>query len=109
MSGDTAKTTKAVERLRRKITVENLWMYVIRILEKHGPLKAYEIKKKLEEEYGIKPATITAYVVVYKMRREGLLETVAVGGDTLYKPTEKGLRALEEAKKILEWARKALD
>ncbi len=101
--------TKALARLRRKITVENLWMYIVRILEKYGPMKAYEIKKKLVEEYGIKPATITVYIVVYKMRRENLLETVEVGGETLYRPTEKGLKALREAKAILDWARKALE
>jgi Fe2+ or Zn2+ uptake regulation protein len=102
-------TTKALVRLKRKVTIENLWMYIIRILEKYGPLKAYEIKKKLAEEYGLKPATITVYIVVYKMRREKLLETVEVGGETLYKPSEKGLIALREAKSILDWVRKALE
>lgn len=100
--------TKALERLKRKLTIENLWMYIVRLLEKHGPLKAYEVKKRLEEEYGVKPATITVYIVLYKMRREGLLDTVSVGGETLYKPSEKGLKALEEARRILEWAVKAL-
>ncbi|MDT7865340.1 MAG: PadR family transcriptional regulator [Desulfurococcales archaeon] len=102
-------STKALARLKKKLTIENLWMYIVRILEKHGPLKAYEIKKKLAEEYGIKPATITVYIVVYKMRREKLLETVEVGGETLYKPSEKGVAALKEAKTILDWVRKALE
>lgn len=108
MSEDSFET-KALTRLRRKLTIENLWMYVVRLLERRGPLKAYEVKKWLEKDYGIKPATITVYIVLYKMRREGLLETIQVGGETLYKPSEKGLKALEEARKILEWARRALD
>jgi len=103
------RTTKALSRLKRKLTVENLWMYIIRILKEHGPLKAYEIKKKLAEEYGVKPATITVYIVIYKMRREKLLETVEVGGETLYKPSEKGVAALEEARAFIDWVRKALE
>ncbi len=99
--------TKAVQRFKRKITVENLWMYIIKILAAGKPLKAYEVKKKLEE-LDIKPATITVYIVLYKMTREGLLETVSLGGETLYRPTEKGLKALSEAKNILEWARRIL-
>jgi len=101
--------TKALARLKRKLTIENLWIYIIKILEKHGPLKAYEIKKKLVEVYGIKPATITVYIVVYKMKREKLLETIDIGGETLYKPSERGLKALKEAKAILDWVRKALE
>lgn len=100
--------TKAVQRLKKKITVENLWMYIIRILAEGNPLKPYEVKKKLEE-LDIRPATITVYVVLYKMTREGLIETVSVGGETLYRPTGKGLKALSEAKSILEWARSILE
>jgi len=100
--------TKALIRLKRKLTIENLWMYIIRVLTETGPLKAYEIKKKLEEKYNIKPAIITVYVVIYKMTREGLLETVNIGGDTLYKPTEKGLKALGEARRFLDWVRESI-
>ncbi|MEN2999345.1 MAG: PadR family transcriptional regulator [Acidilobaceae archaeon] len=100
--------TKALERLRRKVTLENLWMYVVKILSEEGPLRGYEVKKRLEERYGIRPATVTAYVVLYKMSREGLIEPVSLGGDTLYRPTQKGLEALEEARKILEWVSRSI-
>lgn len=92
---------KAVERLKRKITIENLWIYIIKILKEEQPLKAYEVKKRLVKKYGIKPATVTVYVILYKMLKDNLIETVKVSGETMYKPTEKGVQALEEAKKIL--------
>ncbi len=93
--------TKAVERLRRKLTLENLWIYIVRILGDEPGLKAYDVKKRLRDRYGIKPATVTVYTTLYKMTREKLLETRDEGGDKRYYVTEKGAAALEEAKKIL--------
>jgi len=98
--------TRALERLKKKLTIENLWMYIVSILTNTEPLKAYDIKKKLWEKYRIKPATVTVYTVVYKMTREGLIKTVKVSGETRYTVTDKGLEALKEAK---EFIRKILE
>lgn len=100
--------TKALERLKRKITIENLWMYVVKVLLDGGPLRAYEIKKRIEEKYDIKPATVTAYVVLYKMSREGLIEAVNKDGDTVYVATPKGREALREAVRLLEQTSRSL-
>lgn len=93
---------KAVERLKKKLTIENLWVYILKILLTENPLKAYDVKKRLTDVYRIKPATVTVYTVLYKMCREGLIEPVKVGGETLYRPTERGLRALDEARRVIE-------
>ncbi|OYT45527.1 MAG: PadR family transcriptional regulator [Desulfurococcales archaeon ex4484_42] len=92
---------KAVERFKKKLTIGNLWIYIIKILTLENPLKAYDVKKRLLDLYGIKPATVTVYAVLYKMCREGLIETVRVGGETLYRPTKRGVEALNEARKII--------
>lgn len=61
------------ERLVSKLTKENLWLYILTELEKL-PMYAYEIAKTLKNEHKIQIATVTTYVVLYKMRREGLVE-----------------------------------
>jgi len=89
---------KALERLKRKITIENLWLYIINILLEK-PTYAYDVKKRIVERFGFRPATITVYTVMYKMVREGLLEKDENG---VYRVTEQGRRAYEEALKLLE-------
>lgn len=66
----------AYKRLERKITKENLWLYILKILWDEG-LYAYAIDKKIKEIFRFTTATVTVYVVLYKMRREGLVEMVA--------------------------------
>lgn len=87
----------ALRRLEGKVTKENLWMYVLNLL-KSGPLYGYEVRKKIKEKFGFEPATITVYMVLYKMEKEGLV--VREKGDRAqrkyYLITEKGIKMLEE-------------
>ena len=92
---------KAVKRLRRKLTIENLWIYIIGVL-KNEPTYAYNIRVKIREKYGFKPATMTLYTVLYRMKREGLITTIEADGTKLYTVTDKGLKAYNKAIQILE-------
>lgn len=94
----------AYERLVEKLTKENLWLYILTML-KERPMYGYEIAGRLKTEFGIPIATITAYVVLYKMEREGLVERsvehpeVPVGSrinvrKVYYRQTEKGREML---------------
>lgn len=56
-----------------KCTTENLWLYVLKLLQDR-PMYAYEISKTLQSRFGFSPATVTVYVVLYKMLREGLIQ-----------------------------------
>jgi DNA-binding PadR family transcriptional regulator len=94
--------SRALRRLKRKLTVEVLWLYVIKALMGSEPMKAYDIVKVLKGVMGLKVSTITVYSVVYRMVREGLIEPVKVGGETLYKLSEKGKSEFEKAIKFLE-------
>uniref|UniRef100_A0A7J3I711 PadR family transcriptional regulator n=1 Tax=Ignisphaera aggregans TaxID=334771 RepID=A0A7J3I711_9CREN len=94
--------SRALKRLKRKITVEVLWIYIAKALKNAQPLRAYEIRKKLRELYGLRISTITVYSVVYRMYREGLLERTNVGGENLYRLSRKGLEELEKALKLIE-------
>lgn len=94
----------AYKRLTRKLTVENLWMYILKMLSEK-PMYAYEIKRALKERFGFTVATITVYMVLYKMTREGLVEKVHVDGDSrrqYYRSTERGLNTLREGLRFLE-------
>jgi PadR family transcriptional regulator PadR len=100
---------KVLDRLNRKITVENLWMYVVKsMLDKGEPVRAYEVRKMLREKFGLKVPSITVYTVVYRMAHEGLLEKRKVGSETLYYPTSLGYRALLEAVGLLRKTAEAL-
>ena len=44
--------TAAYRRLVRKLTVENLWLYVLSLL-KEGPLYGYEVVKRIEERLSL--------------------------------------------------------
>ncbi len=88
--------SKAYERLKRKMTVENLWLYVIKVLKDVGELRAYDIKKELIKRFEIKPATITVYAVIYKMVRDELIESVSSPDGTRYRVTKKGLETFDQ-------------
>lgn len=96
----------ALRRLQEKITKENLWIYILHLL-KERPLYAYEIREKIREKFGFEPATITAYVVLYRMEREGLVESKPEKGTSdkvvrrYYHITEKGLKTLEAGREFL--------
>jgi DNA-binding PadR family transcriptional regulator len=78
---------------------------------KNGPMYGYEIARRLKTDFNIPIATITAYVVLYKMEREGLVERVehaeAAGGKVnirkvYYRQTDKGRDTLEKGVEYLK-------
>ncbi|MEM2743230.1 MAG: helix-turn-helix transcriptional regulator, partial [Candidatus Methanomethylicaceae archaeon] len=87
----------ALRRLENKITKENLWIYILNLL-KDGPLYGYEVREKIKKKFGFEPATITVYMVLYKMEKEGLVirEKSNKNQRKYYLITEKGLKVLEE-------------
>ncbi|MCD6084233.1 MAG: PadR family transcriptional regulator [Desulfurococcales archaeon] len=91
---------KALVRLNRKLTVENLWLYVLACLV-NGPTYAYDIRRRIRRVFGFNPSTITLYTVIYKLSREGLVR-VAKEQPKTYEITEEGRRTLEEAVKFVE-------
>ncbi|MCL7386021.1 MAG: PadR family transcriptional regulator [Thaumarchaeota archaeon] len=98
--------TAAYRRLMRKLTIENLWLYVLSLL-KEGPLYGYEIAKRIEEKFGFKPGRVTCYIVLYKLQSEGLIASAGPGADSegpqrkYYTLTREGERALDMAKDFL--------
>ena len=99
--------TAACRRLVRKLTVENLWLYVLSLL-KEGPLYGYEVAKRIEERFGFKPGKVTCYIVLHKLQFEGLIASAGTGANSegpqrkYYILTKEGEKALEMAKDFLK-------
>ncbi len=96
----------AYGRLVEKLTVENLWLYILRLLGEK-PLYGYEIRKQIQERFHFAPAVITVYMVLYKLQREGLVRKTSVKGESsaqrkYYTITDKGMETLQAGKKFFE-------
>ena len=97
----------AFKRLQIKLTSEILWIYILRLLQ-DKPAYGYEIRNQIKARFNFEPATITAYVVLYKMRREGLVEmrvSKSLNGRPdrkYYHITPKGNQMMEQAKALIE-------
>jgi len=87
--------SRALKRLKDKLTKENLWLYIVKELAEK-PMYAYKVKVVLREKYNINVAAVTVYTVLYRMEREGLIMKVKED-DTTYRATERGLEQLNKA------------
>ncbi|NPA48305.1 MAG: PadR family transcriptional regulator [Thermococci archaeon] len=99
--------TTPMERLRGKITKEVLWLYILRLL-KERPMYAYELKQRIKNAFGFEPATVSSYVVLYKLEREGFVSASWRENETgkpsrkYYTLTPKGEELLREGVEFLE-------
>jgi DNA-binding PadR family transcriptional regulator len=97
----------AYERLVSKLTKENLWMYILSMLNER-PMYGYEVATQLRGRFDVKVATITVYVVLYRMSKEGLVRRLVDKESKLglrkvfYQATEKGLETYRAGLKFIE-------
>jgi DNA-binding PadR family transcriptional regulator len=82
----------ALEHLRDSVTKQNLWLYILSVLIE-GPASPAEIEKGVLSRFGFSPAKITFYTVLYKLRKESLVEKMAESFRSKYKITEGGEQA----------------
>ena len=75
-------TPKSMQKLLKRVTTENLWIYVLALLLEK-PRYGYEIRKLISERFGFEPATVSGYVILYKAMEDGLIDKVT------YVPPEK--------------------
>ncbi len=88
-------------RLKRKITKEILWIYLLNLL-KEREMYAYEIRKELERKFGFKPALITSYVVLYRLEKEGYVKSKSVEKKRYYMITPEGEELLKKGTAYIE-------
>ena len=96
---------RALDRLVAKLTKENLWIYVVRLLMER-PMYGYEIAREIRERFNINITNVGVYVVLYKMERDGLVETFMSGDSKMYRlrpeTVELWLRARDFISTILK-------
>jgi len=92
--------TSPMERLKTKITKEVLWLYILRLL-KERPMYAYELKEKIKEAFDFEPATVSSYVVLYKLEKDGYVTAEWQESHT-GKPSRKYYRLTPEGERLLE-------
>ncbi|NIO21827.1 MAG: PadR family transcriptional regulator [Candidatus Aenigmarchaeota archaeon] len=97
-----------LKKLEKNNTYDCLWPYILRIL-KDRPSHAYILRKEIEKRFGFKPGNVTAYLVLYSLRKKGYVEKKREGRKQVYNITDKGKNILKrsiefykERAKILE-------
>ncbi|HHQ45021.1 MAG TPA: PadR family transcriptional regulator [Candidatus Altiarchaeales archaeon] len=100
-----------LERLKRKTTIECLWIHILSLM-KDKPLYAYEVREKLESQSGFKIGQVTAYMVLYKLERDGFVkaqwETIENRKRKYYTITEEGENLLKKGEKYVQLLTKKL-
>ncbi|MEM4133863.1 MAG: helix-turn-helix transcriptional regulator [Candidatus Micrarchaeia archaeon] len=98
---------KPLKRLKRSLTIENLWIYILSVL-KERDMHAYSIFKEMSKRYEIKPGLVTPYVVLYKLEEDDYIRGYDSGRRRYYKITEKGRDLLRKAKEEIKYIIKKL-
>jgi len=93
-------------RLLDSITKDNLWFYILSLLMKKD-MYPYEIRNKINKEFGFNPGIVTAYVVLYKLEKYGYVksgEKMKMGGPErkYYKITQRGKEELKKGKNLFK-------
>ena len=68
----------------------------------------YELRDRIKERFNFEPATITAYVVLYKIRREGLAE-MRISKSLNGRPDRKYHHIIPKGKQMMEQAKALMD
>jgi DNA-binding PadR family transcriptional regulator len=100
--------TPEMRRLVKSITIESLWFWILKLLEK-SPCHAYILRKKIEDEFGFLPGNVTGYKVLYFLKRGKYVDYKIDGMRKTYHITEKGRKELEKARKYLNSMMNTID
>jgi len=92
---------KPSERLKRKILVENLWLFILQLLEEKD-YYGLGIRKTIKEKFGFWLGNVTAYKVLYLLEKGGYVSFFTKGNKKYYKITEKGKKEMAEAERFLK-------
>jgi len=84
-------------RLEKSNTTENLWLYILAILQ-NQPLYGWEIPELIEKKFGFRPGKITPYRVFYRLEADGFVKSRSEERRRVYEITDKGKKELAAAK-----------
>jgi len=93
------------KRLREKLTIENLWIYLLALLREKD-MYGYELREAIQERFDFMPGNVTAYRVLYALKRRGLVDSKEKEVDgrkrKYYSITSSGTKELEAGKEVLK-------
>jgi DNA-binding PadR family transcriptional regulator len=92
--------SRAMFRLKRTLTKENMWLYILSLLKKKK-LYAYGLRDEIKKNFGWGHGLITSYVVLYKLEKDGLIISEFEERRKYYRITKKGREELKKAKRYL--------
>lgn len=90
--------TAPIKRLKRLLTSENLWLYILSLIRQNTRLYAYGLDSRIEKEFSFRPNKIMVYIVLYRLESEGLIKSEFQQRRKYYALTEKGGETLEQAR-----------
>lgn len=86
--------------MKKKTREELLWPYILKLLKKE-PAYAYELREKINEEFGWEPPMTTSYTVLYRLERKDYIEgewrKEGSRPKKYYEITEKGEKIFKES------------
>ena len=97
------KKYKPVDRLWKKLRLDNLWMWILKLLMEENKY-AYELRQEIKERFKFEPATVTSYAVLYRLERQGYVSEASrskTPNRKYYEITDLGKEAFDLAKKVL--------
>jgi DNA-binding PadR family transcriptional regulator len=98
------KKFKPVDRLWKKLRLDNLWVWILKLLIEENKY-AYELRQEIKERFKFEPATVTAYAVLYRLERQGYVSEASrskTPNRKYYEITDLGREAYEMARTILK-------
>jgi DNA-binding PadR family transcriptional regulator len=97
---------KAFRRLKKKISIDNLWIYILRLLQEKE-MYGYELRQSIKQRFGFEPATVTSYTILYKLQKDELVDSHVRNNPEgrpdrkYYSITPKGKAMMRNAKDLL--------
>ncbi|MGC9780483.1 MAG: PadR family transcriptional regulator [Candidatus Heimdallarchaeota archaeon] len=104
---DPKDASKAFKRLKKKISIDNLWIYILRLLQEKE-MYGYELKESIKKRFGFEPATVTSYTILYKLEKDNLVTSLVKGNPEgrpdrkYYSLTDEGKKSMKEAKGLFK-------
>ena len=94
-----------INRLKRKITKEVLWLYILRLL-KDKLYTANELRTNINRKFKFESTTVTSYVVLFKLENDGYVKSEWIklksrSPKKYYKITSKGKELFMQGKFFL--------
>ena len=102
------KATEPVERLRKKVLKENLWIFILSLL-KNQPRYRYEVKDLIKEKFGFISGNVTAYKVLYFLELGRYVKSFDKDGKRYYAITDSGKEQLKEAERFFHMCSKMVN